>query len=151
MNYRRFIASIALASFTLPVALAEAFDDSAVIAVQVVTVSGTTTTAVALAGMGTYASSSQGRDNQRRGVAAMLYLRQHAAQVREELTMGRGPMLAALASELRVAPQRVAAFTRRVRTDRQQLLALAESAGLTPQRALTFFAHIEHLAFQSNG
>ncbi len=149
MNYLKLLAFLVLASFAMPMTAARA-DDAAAGGGLLTTTIGITAT-IALAGVGSYASSSKGNDDHRRGAAAMLYLRQHAAQVREELTMGRGPMLASLATELRIRAQDVGDFTRRVRCSRQALLALAEPATLTPQRALQFFAQIEQFAGKVRG
>lgn len=105
---------------------------------------GLTTTLIALAGIGVYASTKG--DGDRRADAAVYYLRQHALQVRQDLCLGRGPVLDQLAVELRVTGARRATFVRSLRLRRVMLLALAEPAQLTPERALRFFSMVRKLA-----
>lgn len=92
-------------------------------------------------------SSSSSRQDDKRvsGRLAELYLRQHEVQLTEELTTGDGPLLAEVGEGLALPPERLAAFRRLSREHRTELLELADTRRLTPDRATRFFLRLADL------
>ena len=104
-----------------------------------------TTGGIALSGVGCYVITSKGDDKPHR-TAAMLYLRQNALQVRQDLTFGRGPIVDELAAELKVRRSDKPALGKALRDQRRVLLSLADPARLTPERAWQFFDTVRTVA-----
>ena len=80
----------------------------------------------------------------------MLFLRNHATDVRQTVATGNGVLLQELAAEMKVSRTDVGRFGRLLRADRAQLLDLADSARLTPARAVQFFQQVRKLADASH-
>ncbi|WP_143196030.1 hypothetical protein [Archangium sp. Cb G35] len=80
------------------------------------------------------------------GEAAQAYLRARTHQLREDLALGAGPSIEDLAAMARIRRENLRVFGRVLREHRGELLALAESSSLTPERALGWLARVGQLA-----
>lgn len=80
-----------------------------------------------------------------RATLAELYLRENAAAVQEGLSAGRGAFLDDVAAAFKIRRMNRSRFGRVLRTNRLELLALADPMRLTPERALAFFDVIRAL------
>ena len=107
-----------------------------------------TTGGIALSGIGCYVLTTK-KDGERHA-AAMFYLRQNALQVRQDVCFGRGPILDEMAAELRLTRAEERQLGVALRRDRRALLALADPAMLTPQRAWLFFETVRKLGQATN-
>ena len=87
-------------------------------------------------GIGGYAITKSAN---RRAAVAEIYLRQHAVELRQELCLGRGPILSRFAATLMTDKRQRRTFTSAVHKRRFVLLALAAPTKLTTERALQFF------------
>ncbi len=96
-----------------------------------------TTVSVVAAAWGIYRTTAH---QQRAAGVAEAYLRHHALQLRQELALGRGPLLRRLARGMGLTGATRAHFERGVMAQRLRLLDLAHPQRLTPTRALSFFA-----------
>lgn len=107
-----------------------------------------TTVGIALSGIGVYVISSKG-DDHARSAAALQYLRQHSLQVRQDICLGHGPMVAELAKELGLTRAQGSALGVQLRKQRKEFLTLVDPTHLTSQRAWQFFDAVRRLAEQS--
>ncbi|PTL82246.1 hypothetical protein DAT35_20880 [Vitiosangium sp. GDMCC 1.1324] len=80
------------------------------------------------------------------GQAAQAYLRARTHQLREDLALGAGPSIEDLAAMARIRRENLRVFGRLLREHRGELLSLADSAALTPERALTWLERVGQLA-----
>lgn len=76
------------------------------------------------------------------GKAASAWLRLHRGQLREDLALAQGRTVDALASLAMIPVEHRARFGALLRQHRAQLLALSETDGLTPDRAILFLEKI---------
>ena len=106
-----------------------------------------TTVGIGLSGVGIYVISSKNDDKRR--AAAMYYLRNNALQVRQDICLGRGPVLQEMAVELRLGPKAGQALGTALRKQRHELLSLADPKRLTPDRAWQFFDAVRRIAKQT--
>ena len=102
----------------------------------------TTVAAVAVASYGTYRAATSFSNA---GKVAEIYLRNHAIALRQDLCLGRGPLLGELLAALPLTPAQRGPYAKAVRTQRRALLKLADPARLNPDRALAFFAILRGL------
>ncbi len=101
-----------------------------------------TAAGVALATYGTYRATTNTNQS---GKVAEIYLRHHAIALRQDLCLGRGPLLHELLAALPMKPSQRASYAAAVRTRRRALLELADPAKLNPERALAFFEILRDL------
>ena len=80
------------------------------------------------------------------GQAAQVYLRANTHQLREDLALGAGPTIEDLAAMAGIRRANLGAFGRLLRAHRGELLSLADSATLTPERALVWLERVGQLA-----
>jgi len=80
------------------------------------------------------------------GRAAQVYLRARTHQLREDLALGAGPTVEDLAEAAHIRRENVGTFGRLLRTHRRELLAMADSRTLTPERALAWLERVGELA-----
>lgn len=80
------------------------------------------------------------------GRAAQVYLRSRTHQLREDLALGAGPTVEDLASAASIRRENLGTFGRLLRANRQELLAMADTRTLTPDRALAWLARVGELA-----
>ncbi|WP_303626811.1 hypothetical protein [Myxococcus sp. AM011] len=80
------------------------------------------------------------------GRAAQVYLRSRTHQLREDLALGAGPTVEDLASAASIRRENLGTFGRLLRANRQELLAMADTRTLTPERALAWLARVGELA-----
>ncbi|HYO58174.1 hypothetical protein [Archangium sp.] len=80
------------------------------------------------------------------GQAAQAYLRARTHQLREDLALGAGPSIEDLAAMARIRRENLRVFGRLLREHRGELLSLAESSALTPERALVWLERVGQLA-----
>jgi hypothetical protein len=80
------------------------------------------------------------------GQAAQAYLRARTHQLREDLALGAGPSIEDLAAMARIRRENLRLFGRVLRENRGELLSLAESSTLTPERALGWLERVGQLA-----
>jgi hypothetical protein len=80
------------------------------------------------------------------GEAAQVYLRSNTHQLREDLALGAGPTIEDLAAMARIRRENLGTFGRLLRAHRGALLALADSATLTRERALAWLERVGQLA-----
>jgi hypothetical protein len=78
--------------------------------------------------------------------AAQVYLRGRTHQLREDLALGAGPTIEDLAAMARIRRENLGTFGRLLCAHRGELLALADSATLTPERALLWLERVGQLA-----
>ena len=88
---RGWLGALLMMSVSLAAIPAHAADDASGGMALLTTTVGATTS-IALAGIGTYALSSKD-DNRRSAAAAMLFLRNHATDVRQTVATGNGVLL----------------------------------------------------------
>ncbi|WP_426755493.1 hypothetical protein [Myxococcus sp. Y35] len=111
------------------------------------------TVAVLVVGLGVVIWQAYAAAERRRGVspreagrAAQVYLRARTHQLREDLALGAGPTVEDLAAAARIRREHLGIFGRVLRANRKELLALAESSTLTPERALAWLERVGELA-----
>jgi len=116
-------------------------------------VASSVTVAVLVVGLGVVIWQAYAAEARRRGVApreagraAQVYLRARTHQLREDLALGAGPTVEDLAAAARIRREHLGAFGRVLRANRKELLALAESSTLTPERALAWLERVGELA-----
>lgn len=80
------------------------------------------------------------------GQAAQAYLRARTHQLREDLALGAGPSIEDLAAMARIRRENLRVFGRVLREHRSELLTLADSSTLTPERALSWLERVGQLA-----
>jgi hypothetical protein len=80
------------------------------------------------------------------GEAAQTYLRGRVHQLREDLALGAGPSIEDLASLAHIRREHLGIFGRLLRAHRQELLALADTRALTPERALAWLRRVGEIA-----
>ena len=80
------------------------------------------------------------------GQAAQAYLRARTHQLREDLALGAGPSIEDLAAMARIRRENLRVFGRVLREHRQELLTLANTSTLTPERALGWLERVGQLA-----
>ena len=78
--------------------------------------------------------------------AAQTYLRARMHQLREDLALGAGPTVEELAALARIRRENLGAFGQLLRAHRQELLALADTRILTPERALEWLRRVGEIA-----
>ncbi len=78
--------------------------------------------------------------------AAQTYLRSRTHQLREDLALGAGPTVEDLASLAGIRREHLGVFGRLLRAHRTELLALAETRTLTPERALAWLRRVGEIA-----
>lgn len=77
--------------------------------------------------------------------AFQMYLERNANGLTQDVTSGRGPVIADLATVLEIPASHLARFGQVLRADRKELLTLADPAQLTPDRAMTFMRKVGDL------
>ncbi|MFY1827511.1 hypothetical protein ACN47A_16440 [Myxococcus fulvus] len=80
------------------------------------------------------------------GRAAQVYLQSRTHQLREDLALGAGPTVEDLAAAASIRRENLPTFGRLLRANRRELLAMAETRTLTPERALAWLARVGELA-----
>ncbi|MCO4760367.1 MAG: hypothetical protein KC502_02610 [Myxococcales bacterium] len=85
------------------------------------------------------------KNSQHQAEVAEYYLRHHAVQIRQDLSLGRGPLLRGLSKGLKLDAKRGLQFRRAVVGKRRVLLGLARPKLLTKDRALRFFWELGRL------
>ncbi|WP_244238014.1 hypothetical protein [Corallococcus terminator] len=80
------------------------------------------------------------------GRAAQVYLRARTHQLREDLALGAGPTVEDLAQAARIRRENLDVFGRLLRSHRKELLAMAETKALTPDRAREWLERVGELA-----
>ena len=80
------------------------------------------------------------------GEAAQAYLRGRTHQLREDLSLGAGPSIEDLAALAHIRRENLRLFGWVLRAHRVELLALADNATLTPERAMAWLARVGELA-----
>lgn len=80
------------------------------------------------------------------GKAAQVYLRARSHQLREDLALGAGPTLEDLAAAARIRRENLGTFGRLLRAHREELLTLADTRALTPERAVEWLRRVGQLA-----
>lgn len=80
------------------------------------------------------------------GRAAQVYLRSRTHQLREDLALGAGPTVDDLAAAANIRRENLGTFGRLLRANRGELLALADTRTLTPERALVWLERVGELA-----
>ncbi|WP_257452557.1 hypothetical protein [Archangium lipolyticum] len=80
------------------------------------------------------------------GQAAQVYLRARTHQLREDLALGAGPTIEDLAAMARIRRENLRVFGRLLREHRTELLTLADSSALTPERAIAWLERVGQLA-----
>ena len=80
------------------------------------------------------------------GQAAQAYLRARTHQLREDLALGAGPSIEDLAAMARIRRENLRLLGRVLRENRGELLSLAETSALTPERALAWLERVGQLA-----
>ena len=138
------LAALAVAMPQSAHAQAASTSDETAGAGLVSTTTGVGTTGIGLSGVGIYVISSKGDD--KRSAAAMHYLRRNALQVRQDLCLGRGPIVEEIAVELRLGRTQGLGLGTQLRKQRHDLLALADPKRLTPDRAWQFFDAVRRIA-----
>ena len=78
--------------------------------------------------------------------AADAYLRSRTHQLREDLALGAGPSIDDLAQLAHIRRENLRLFGQVLRAHREELLALARPATLTPERALAWLERVGALA-----
>lgn len=141
---RQWIVGVAASAFLATVvtpqaASAEADEGSAAASLLVLL---TTTGLIALAGIGSYAISSKDSG----GKNATRYLRENAADLRQGIALGSGPVVEDLVAAFGVPTDRRSAFARELRVIRSEILSLADPATLTDERAWRFFERVKGIA-----
>ncbi|GHG80075.1 hypothetical protein GCM10012319_32660 [Comamonas sp. KCTC 72670] len=111
------------------------------------------TVATVVIGLGVVIWQAYAAEQRRRGVspreagrAAQVYLRARTHQLREDLALGAGPTVEDLAAAARIRREHLGVFGGVLRAHREELLALAESNALTPDRALAWMERVGELA-----
>ncbi|WP_241757908.1 hypothetical protein [Myxococcus landrumensis] len=80
------------------------------------------------------------------GRAAQVYLRSRTHQLREDLALGAGPTVEDLAAAANIRRENLGTFGRLLRANRGELLAMADTRTLTPERALAWLERVGELA-----
>ena len=80
------------------------------------------------------------------GAAAQAYLRGRTHQLRQDLALGAGPSIEDLATMARIRRDNLRLFGRLLREHRAELLSLAQTSTLTPERALAWLDRVGQLA-----
>ncbi|WP_342376929.1 hypothetical protein NVS55_36815 [Myxococcus stipitatus] len=80
------------------------------------------------------------------GRAAQVYLRSRTHQLREDLALGAGPTVEDLAAAANIRRENLGTFGKLLRTHRAELLALADTRALTPERAVAWLERVGELA-----
>jgi hypothetical protein len=78
--------------------------------------------------------------------AALLYLRGHAHQLREDLALGAGPALEDLAAMAHIRREHLGVFGQILRAHRHELLAILGTPHLTPELAQAWLRRVGELA-----
>lgn len=106
------------------------------------TTSGLTTTSVGIGILIYFLTKKDDSNKKDAAKAAEYYLRQNSLQLAQELSSGKGAVLGELASAMHVSADNEPAFRELMRKNRSELLALANTKQLSPDRAVQFIKHM---------